>query len=98
MTVKKILQTYLEPLMNEGYIDKQESNINHRSNIYYPILSDSEASLFQIFKGQKRNKEQENSTQDFADFTREISQEYIKERIQKIVSCSSGIHPFLSNF
>jgi hypothetical protein len=90
LPVKKILQTYLEPLMNEGYIDKQESNINHRSNIYYPILSDSEASLFQIFKGQKRNKEQENREQDFLDFTREISEEYIKERIQKIVSCSSG--------
>jgi hypothetical protein len=42
LTVKKILQTYLEPLMNEGYIDKQESNINHRNNIYYPLVLDSE--------------------------------------------------------
>ena len=42
LTVKKILQTYLEPLMNEGYIDKQESNINHRNNIYYLLVLDAE--------------------------------------------------------
>jgi hypothetical protein len=56
LTVKKILQTYLEPLMNEGYIDKQESNINHRNNIYYPLVLDSENSFpcsrfFQAKKG-----------------------------------------------
>jgi hypothetical protein len=90
-TVKKILQTYLEPLMNEGYIDKQESNINHRNNIYYPLVLDSDRySLFQIFSGQKRNMEQQNSEQDFANFTRELSPEYIKAKIQNVVSCSSG--------
>jgi hypothetical protein len=60
LTVKKTLQTYLELLMNEGHIDKQENNINHRNNIYYPLVLDSENSysLFQIFSGQKRNMEQ----------------------------------------
>jgi hypothetical protein len=42
LTVKKTLQTYLEPLMNEGHIDKQENNINHRNNIYYLLVLDSE--------------------------------------------------------
>jgi hypothetical protein len=55
LTVKKILQTYLEPLMNDVYIDKRESNINHRNNIYYPLVLDSENSysLFQTFSGKK---------------------------------------------
>ena len=57
LTVKKIFQTYLEPLMNGGYIDKQESNINHRNNIYHPLVLDYENSysLFQIFSHQIRN-------------------------------------------
>lgn len=58
---KKILETYLEPLMNEGYIDKQESNINHRNNIYYPIVSESEGNtscfIFDNFLGPKSNIE-----------------------------------------
>ena len=78
--------------MNEGYVDKQESNINHRNNIYYPLVLDSENSysLFQTFSGQKRNMEQENTSQDFINFTKELSAEYIKGKIQKVVSCFSG--------
>ena len=38
ITSKKILETYLEPLMNEGYIDKTGSDLDHRSNIYYPLV------------------------------------------------------------
>jgi hypothetical protein len=39
ITSKKVLETYLEPLMNEGYIDKAGSDIDHRFNIYYPLVS-----------------------------------------------------------
>jgi hypothetical protein len=100
LTVKKILQTYLEPLMNEGYIDKQESNINHRNNIYYPLVLDSENSysLFQIFSGQKRNMEQENSRYDLTSFTHEFTPEYIRARVDKVVSCSSGPDLFCEIF
>jgi hypothetical protein len=100
LTVKKILQTYLEPLMNEGYIDKQESNINHRNNIYYPLVLDSENSyfLFQTFSSQKRNMEQENTGQDLANFTHELTPEYIKAKVEKVVSCSSGPDLFCEIF
>jgi hypothetical protein len=81
LTVKKILQTYLEPLMNEGYIDKQESNINHRNNIYYPLVLDAEGSLFHSFLGQKRNMEQENNSQNQANLTHELTPKYIKGKI-----------------
>jgi len=100
LTVKKILQTYLEPLMNEGYIDRQESNINHRNNIYFPLVLDSESSysLFQIFSGQKRNMEQENTRHDLANFTRELSPEYIRVKVENVVSCSSGPDLFCEIF
>jgi hypothetical protein len=32
-----ILKSYLYPLLNLGYIDKVQSNIDRRSNIYFPI-------------------------------------------------------------
>ena len=39
ITSKKVLETYLEPLLNEGYIDKTGSDIDHRFNIYYPLVA-----------------------------------------------------------
>jgi hypothetical protein len=100
LTTKRILETFLEPLMNEGYIDKQESNINHRNNIYYPLVLESEDSysLFQIFSGQKRNMEQENIGYDSANFTHELAPEYIKGKVEKVVSCSSGPDLFCEIF
>jgi hypothetical protein len=35
-TKKKILDNFVNPLMNQGYIDSIESEIDRRSNIYYP--------------------------------------------------------------
>jgi hypothetical protein len=35
-TKKKILDNFVNPLMNQGYIDSIESEIDHRSKIYYP--------------------------------------------------------------
>jgi hypothetical protein len=46
--------------------------------------------LFQIFSGQKRNMEQENTKHDLATFTHELTPEYIKAKVEKVVSCSSG--------
>jgi hypothetical protein len=42
--------------------------------------------------------EQENSRQEFTNFTRELSPEYIKSNIQKVVSCSSGPDLFCEIF
>jgi hypothetical protein len=91
-TIKKILQSYIEPLMNEGYVDKNESKINHRNNIYYPVVVDSEveqSSLFYGFLDQKRNKEQEITRIKVSDFTLNPTSEYIKGKVEQVVSCSS---------
>jgi hypothetical protein len=37
-TTKKILETYINPLINQGYIDKTNSELDKRANIYYPII------------------------------------------------------------
>jgi hypothetical protein len=54
--------------------------------------------LFRSFLGQKRNKEQQKGAQDFSDFEHELTPEYIKGKIDKIVSCSSGIDVFCEIF
>ena len=38
LTSHKLLQSYLYPLLNHGYIDKMESVIDRRSKIYYPLI------------------------------------------------------------
>jgi hypothetical protein len=44
----------LEPLLNEGYIDKTGSDIDHRSHIYYPLMDSSKVFDYSI-KGQSNN-------------------------------------------
>ena len=34
---KKILQSFIYPLMNNGFIDSVDSDLDKRSNIYFPI-------------------------------------------------------------
>jgi hypothetical protein len=102
-TNKKILESYLEPLMNEGYIDKQESAINHRSNIYYPVVVDSreeaEKSLFDSTeKIQKTNNEQQISRIKVSDFTLNPTGEYIKDNVEQVVCCSSTPDVFCEIF
>jgi len=44
---KKVLQTYIYPLTNNGTIDSIKSEISGRSNIYFPINQDENILLFQ---------------------------------------------------
>ena len=38
LTTHKLLQSYLYPLLNHGYIDRIESIIDRRAKIYYPLI------------------------------------------------------------
>jgi hypothetical protein len=38
LTSQKIDETYLEPLINEGYVDSANSMIDKRAKIYYPLV------------------------------------------------------------
>ena len=35
---KQIRENYIEPLINQGYIDKIDSELDKRTDIYYPII------------------------------------------------------------
>ena len=38
-TKKYVVDDYLNPLINQGYIDSLESELDHRSKIYYPLIN-----------------------------------------------------------
>ena len=54
ITGKKILETYLEPLLNEGYIDRTGSDLDHRAYIYYPLIDAPKIFDYSI-RGQSNN-------------------------------------------
>jgi hypothetical protein len=54
ITGKKILETYLDPLINEGYIDNSGSDLDHRSYIYYPLIDSPKVFDYSI-RGQSNN-------------------------------------------
>jgi hypothetical protein len=49
LNTQKLTETYLYPLLNENYIDKTKSVIDHRSNIYTPIISTKENRKLFVF-------------------------------------------------
>ena len=38
MSAKQIRENYIEPLINQGYIDKIDSELDRRTDIYYPVI------------------------------------------------------------
>ncbi len=45
-STKQILENYVEPLVNQGYIDKAESELDRRNKIYYPVVTSKIRKLF----------------------------------------------------
>jgi hypothetical protein len=39
-TSSHILHTFIYPLINQGYIDSEESQLDHRAHIYFPVVID----------------------------------------------------------
>jgi hypothetical protein len=53
LTNKKLLQSYLYPLFNQGYIDNTDSVIDKRAKIYYPIIETKKYK--KLFLNEERN-------------------------------------------
>jgi hypothetical protein len=51
-TTKQILDGYIYPLINQGYIDKTDSELDKRSNIYYPVVT---SKYIKLFENEKSN-------------------------------------------
>jgi len=54
ITNQMVLETYLEPLLNEGYIDRTGSDLDHRAYIYYPLVEIPKLFDYSI-RGQSNN-------------------------------------------
>jgi DNA polymerase elongation subunit (family B) len=53
LSTQQLLERYIYPLLNIGYIDSKDSEINGKAKIYWPILSSENISLFE--KGESNN-------------------------------------------
>jgi hypothetical protein len=58
LTSHKLLQSYIYPLMNHGYIDSIDSVIDKRAKIYYPLIETKK--YINLFYSQEKN----NSSQE----------------------------------
>ena len=58
LTSHKLLQSYLYPLLNHGYIDKIDSIIDRRAKIYYPLI-ETKKYINLFYSGEKNNFSQE---------------------------------------
>jgi DNA polymerase, archaea type len=47
LSTQQLLERYIYPLLNIGYIDSKDSEINGKAKIYWPILSSENISLFE---------------------------------------------------
>jgi hypothetical protein len=101
-TNQKILETYLEPLMNEGYVDRVESAINRSWKIYYPTRLNSETRrqslTFDDILWPKSNDECQDNKSKPDKFERELPPDYMKINIEKVVSHSSAADTFCEIF
>jgi hypothetical protein len=87
-TTKKILETYINPLINQGYIDKTNSELDRRSNIYYPvIITTKNRKLFDI--GQSSNFSHQNRI-IITNPMLYPSKQYIISKIEQVLGYSAG--------
>jgi hypothetical protein len=87
-TTKKILETYVHPLINQGYIDKTNSELDKRANIYYPVIITTKNRKF-FETGQSNNYPEQNRII----ITNSIfypSKQYIISKIEEVFGYSAG--------
>ncbi|HJS65405.1 MAG TPA: hypothetical protein VJ767_11200 [Nitrososphaeraceae archaeon] len=95
-TKKQILDTYVYPLINSGYIDKIESTIDKRQNIYYPLINgEKNKNLFEIEQSNKYLQKRKLFIEHLAPLP---SKEYIISKIKEVLKYSESIDGFIKIF
>jgi hypothetical protein len=86
-TTKQILENYVNPPINQGYIDKTDSDLDKRSNIYYPVITTTkERKLFEI--DQSNNFSQKVKIR-IVDTTSFPNRQYLISKIQQVLTYSA---------
>ncbi|HET9806302.1 MAG TPA: hypothetical protein VFP49_05300, partial [Nitrososphaeraceae archaeon] len=89
LTGKKLLQSYIYPLLNQGYIDYIDSIIDKRAKIYYPIITTKK--YRNLFQKDERNNLLQQTEKIVVNSTTFPSKVYILSRIEPILKYSSEI-------
>ena len=83
LTSKNLLQSYIYPLLNHGYIDKIESVIDRRGYIYYPIIETKKYK--KLFYSDEKNNFAQEMQKIIVNSTRFPTQVYIHSIIESIL-------------
>jgi hypothetical protein len=83
LTLKQLLESYLYPLINQGYIDKIDSVIDRRAKIYSPITTTKK--YINLFENEKSNNILQQKKKIIIKSTMFPSKEYIISKIEPII-------------
>lgn len=84
-TSKNILEEFLYPLLNLGYIDSLSSLIDKRANIYFPVLEISNEKSINLFLFNGKNKSFERNERNDGNFTINSDKTQIISNIDEVV-------------
>lgn len=90
-STKQILENFVKPLVNQSYLNETESDIDHRANIFYPVLALKQKKLF--------DSDQSNNILDSPKIpVRNITElptiDYITSKIEGVLKYSSEAKVF----
>jgi hypothetical protein len=83
LTSKRLLESYIYPLFNQGYIDKIESVIDKRANIYFPIIITKK--YINLFENEQSNNLSQQKQKILVKSSLFPSKEYIISKIEPII-------------
>jgi len=83
LTSHKLLQSYLYPLMNHGYIDSIDSVLDKRAKIYYPLIETKK--YINLFYSQEKNNFLQQIKKIVVNSTMYPSKAYIFSKIESIL-------------
>jgi len=84
LTTKRLLESYLYPLLNQGYIDKIDSIIDRRAKIYYPVITTKK--YINLFENAKSNNLSQQKQKMIVKSRIFPSKEHIISKIQPILN------------
>jgi hypothetical protein len=93
LTAKNLLQSYIYPLLNHGYIDKINSVLDRRAKIYFPIIETKK--YINLFYSQEKNNLSQENDKIVVNSTIFPSRVYILSVIEPILKYSSEIGYFI---
>jgi hypothetical protein len=88
-STQHILESYIDPLVNAGYIDKIDSKKDKRSYIFYPVLN---AKQKKLFDSSETNNSSQHRIINIADPILFPDKKYLISKIEGVLRYSYGRH------